>query len=205
MQKITPNLWFNDQAEEAAQFYLSVFPNSKIGTIAPYDRAAAEASGQPEGSAMTVEFELAGQQFVGLNGGPQFKFNPSISFHFKCATKNEADEVWSKLSDGGEILMPLDEYPFSERYGWCNDKYGVSWQVIFAGEREIRQRITPVLMFVGDVCGKAEQAINFYTSVFDQAKAEILTAQRQRKEKAGRATKAMLQMKKIDIQQKEDC
>lgn len=95
-------------------------------------------------------------------------------FHFKCATKNEADEVWGKLSDGGKILMPLDEYPFSERYGWCNDKYGVSWQVIFAGEREIRQRITPVLMFVRDVCGKAEEAINFYTSVFDHAKAEIL-------------------------------
>ena len=174
MQKITPNLWFNDQAEEAAQFYLSAFPHSTIGTIARYDKAAADVSGQPEGSAMTVAFELAGQPFVGLNGGPQFKFNPSISFHVKCATKNGADELWGKLSDGGEILMPLDEYPFSERFGWCNDRYGVSWQVVFTGEREIGQMITPVFMFVGDVCGKAEEAVNFYTSVFANAKADVL-------------------------------
>jgi predicted 3-demethylubiquinone-9 3-methyltransferase (glyoxalase superfamily) len=173
MQKITPHLWFDNQAEEAAQFYISLFPDSKIGTVTYYDKASALVSGQAEGSILTLEFELAGQQFAGLNGGPQFQFNPSISFHLKCATKNEVDELWNKLSDGGDILMPLAEYPFSERYGWCNDRYGVSWQVIFTGDIEIQQKITPVLMFVGDVCGNAEEAVNFYASVFDDANATI--------------------------------
>ena len=173
MQKITPHLWFDNQAEAAVQFYTSVFPNSKIGRITRYDEASAQVSGQAVGSVLTVEFKLVGQQFAGLNGGPQFHFNPSISFHVKCATKNEVDEFWDKLSDDGDILMPLGEYPFSERYGWCNDRYGVSWQVIFAGASEIRQRITPVLMFVGDVCGNAEEAVNFYGSVFADANATV--------------------------------
>ena len=174
MQKITPNLWFNDQAEAAAHFYASTFPNSKIGTIARYDKAGAEVSGRPEGSALTVQFELAGQQFVGLNGGPYFQFNPSISFHYNCSTKNETDEIWEKLSAGGETLMPLGEYPFSERFGWCNDQYGVSWQVIFVDDGELAQKITPALMFVGNVSSQAENAMNFYTSLFENAKMEIL-------------------------------
>lgn len=175
MQKITPNLWFNNQAEEAAQLYTSIIPNSKIVSVARYDQAAAEISGMPPGSAMTVAFELAGQSFVGLNGGPQFKFNPSISFHVKCATIEEAEEVWEKFSAGGAVLMPFGEYPFSERFGWCNDQYGVSWQIIFTGGGEIQQKITPAFLFVGDVCGEAENAIDLYTSVFHDAGTQLLT------------------------------
>ena len=175
MQKITLNLWFNDQAEEAAQYYASAFADSKIGTIARYDQATAEISGRPAGSAMTVEFELAGQQFVGLNGGPIFQFNPSISLHCKCATTEETDELWDKLSADGQVLMPFGEYPFSERYGWCNDQFGVSWQVNYVGQGEIGQKITPVLMFVGDVCGQAENALDLYTSLFENASVPFLT------------------------------
>lgn len=174
MQKITPNLWFDDQAEEAARFYVSVFPRSKIGTVSRYDEASAEASGRPQGSAMTVEFELAGQRFVGLNGGPHFTLNPSISFHVKCQTVDEVDSLWRELSGGGDVLMPLDSYPFSKRYGWCNDRYGVSWQLIHAGDEPIGQKITPVMMFVGDVCGKAEEAVQLYVSLFDNSRADFL-------------------------------
>jgi predicted 3-demethylubiquinone-9 3-methyltransferase (glyoxalase superfamily) len=111
-------------------------------------------------------FELSRQPFMAISAGPLFKFNPSVSFHLKCGTKGEVDALWERLSQGGRILMPLGAYPFSERYGWVEDKYGLSWQVIFAGESESGQKITPALMFVGWVCGKTEEAVNFYTSVF---------------------------------------
>lgn len=168
-QKITPNLWFDTQAEEAAAFYVSVFKHAKLGEISRYDEAAAEVSGQPEGSAMTVPFELEGQPFLALNGGPHFTFNPSISFFVGCRTKAEVDDLWEKLSDGGTPLMPLDAYPFSERYGWLQDQYGLSWQVMFVGDHEITQKITPALMFVGERAGHAEAAMEFYTSLFDEA------------------------------------
>src|SRR5207248_9188196 len=107
--------------------------------------------------------ELVGQSFMAISAGPLFKFNPSVSFHVKSKTKEEVDEIWEKLSSGGKVLMPLDAYPFSERYGWVEDKYGLSWQLIYAGKSEIQQTITPVLMFVGPVCGKTEEAVNLYT------------------------------------------
>ncbi len=103
---------------------------------------------------------------MAISGGPLFKFNPSVSFQVKCRTKGDVDAIWEKLSQGGKILMPLGVYPFSERYGWVEDKYGLSWQVILAGEIEATQKITPALMFVGEVCGKTEKAVNFYVSVF---------------------------------------
>ena len=106
---------------------------------------------------------------MAMSAGPLFKFNPSVSFHVKSKTKEEVDEIWEKLSSGGKVLMPLDAYPFSERYGWIEDKYGLSWQVIYAGTTEIQQKITPVLMFVGNVCGKTEEAVTFYTAVFHNA------------------------------------
>lgn len=168
MQKLTPNLWFDTEAEEAAEYYVSVFNNSTIGTISRYDAASAKASGQPEGSAMTVPFELEGQEFVALNGGPQFTFTPAISFMVNCPTKDEVDELWAQLSDGGTELMPLDAYPFSERYGWIEDRYGVSWQLIYADYIPER-KIVPSLMFVGDRCGQAEAAINSYTSIFSDS------------------------------------
>lgn len=120
MQKITPFLWFDNQAEEAAMFYTSVFKNSRIGSVARYGEEGAEVSGQPKGSVMTVEFELEGQKFVALNGGPHFTFSPAISFVVNCEAQEEVDELWEKLSEGGE----------KQRCGWLKDKYGVSWQII---------------------------------------------------------------------------
>lgn len=170
MQKITPFLWFDDKAEEAAKLYVSIFENSGLGRIDYYGKAGAEVSGRKEGSIMTVEFQLNGQEFIALNGGLHFKFSEAISLQVKCRTKDEVDSIWAKLSEGGKVLMELGEYPFSERYGWLNDRYGLSWQIIYVGESEIKQKITPTLMFVGNVCGKAEEAMKFYTSVFHNSR-----------------------------------
>lgn len=166
MQKIVPHLWFDNEAEEAAKLYVSLFPGSKLGPIARYTKAGFEIHKQPEGKVMTVEFVLAGHSFVGLNGGPAFTFNPSISFMVACETKDEVESLWQRLSVGGSSLMELGEYPFSEKYGWLRDKYGLSWQLMYMGGDAITQKITPTLLFVGDVCGKAEDAISLYTSVF---------------------------------------
>lgn len=170
MQKITPNLWFDSQAEEAAKFYTSLFKNSRIGKTTRYGKAGFEIHGQPEGKLMTIEFELEGCEFIGLNAGPIFKFTPAVSFLVACKTKGEVEALWEKLSLGGTALMELGVYPFSEKYGWTQDRYGLSWQVMAMGDRPITQRITPTLMFVGDVCGKAEEAVNFYTSAFHKTK-----------------------------------
>jgi predicted 3-demethylubiquinone-9 3-methyltransferase (glyoxalase superfamily) len=120
MKKIIPCLWFNNQAEEAANFYVSIFPNSKIGKIDHYDAASAEVSGQPEGSVLTVEFELDGNPFLGLNGGPIFKFSEATSFIVECDDQAEIDHYWYKLS----------AVPESEQCGWLKDKFGVSWQIV---------------------------------------------------------------------------
>lgn len=120
MQKITPFLWFDNQAEEAVNFYASIFKNSKIGGVTRYDEAGAKASGRPKGTAMTVEFQLEGQEFVALNGGPQFKFTEAISFVVNCTTQEEVDYFWEKLSEGGQEVQ----------CGWLKDKYGLSWQVV---------------------------------------------------------------------------
>lgn len=120
MQKITPFLWFDDQAEEAANFYTSIFENSRITNIARYGEAGAEASGRPKGTVMTVAFELDGQEFVALNGGPHFKFTEAVSFVVNCETQQEVDEFWEKLSEGGQRVQ----------CGWLKDKYGLSWQIV---------------------------------------------------------------------------
>jgi len=120
MQKITPFLWFDNKAEEAANFYVSIFKNSKIGSITRYGEEGAEASGRPKGTVMIVTFELDGQEFIALNGGPQFTFSPAISFLVNCETQQEIDELWEKLSEGGK----------TEQCGWLKDKYGVSWQIV---------------------------------------------------------------------------
>ena len=169
MQKINPFLWFDDNAEEAVNFYISVFSDSKIKTTTRYNEESANAAGRPKDSVMTVAFNLFGQPFVAINGGPVFKINPSVSFFVNCKTEKEVEELWNKLSDSGKILMALDKYPFSEKYGWLQDKFGVSWQLIIS-PGEIEQKIIPSLMFTKDVTGKAEEAINFYTSVFNDAK-----------------------------------
>lgn len=120
MQKITPFLWFNNNAEEAVKFYTSIFKNSKIGKIARYGEEGEKVSGRPKGSVMTIEFELEGQEFVALNGGPHFKFTEAISFVVNCKTQAEVDKYWRKLSAGGTEVQ----------CGWLKDKYGLSWQIV---------------------------------------------------------------------------
>ena len=120
MQKITPFLWFDHDAEEAASFYTSIFKNSKIIDTAHYGKSAAEASRRPKGTVMSVTFELEGQRFMALNGGPVFKFSPAISFFVNCNTQQEVDELWKRLSEGGE----------KDQCGWLKDKFGVSWQIV---------------------------------------------------------------------------
>jgi predicted 3-demethylubiquinone-9 3-methyltransferase (glyoxalase superfamily) len=120
MQKIIPHLWYDHQAEEAANFYVSIFKNSRILDIARYGEAGAKVSGRPKGSVMTVAFELEGQPLAALNGGPVFSFSPAISFMVDCKTQEEVDVLWEKLSDGGAI----------EQCGWLRDRYGVSWQIV---------------------------------------------------------------------------
>jgi predicted 3-demethylubiquinone-9 3-methyltransferase (glyoxalase superfamily) len=169
MRKIIPNLWFDSQAEDAAELYTSLFEEAKIGRTTRYGKAGFEIHGQPEGKAMTVEFELAGQKFIALNGGPIFKFTPSVSFLIACRTKEEVRALWDKLHAGGAARMELGEYPFSELYGWTEDRFGLSWQVMSTGGRRITQKITPTLMFAGDVSGRAEETIHSYVSIFGGA------------------------------------
>jgi predicted 3-demethylubiquinone-9 3-methyltransferase (glyoxalase superfamily) len=148
-QKITPFLWFNDQAEEAAKFYTSIFKNSKIGKITRYDEAAAKPTGRSPGSVMTIEFELEGQNFVGLNGGPHFKFTEAVSFVVNCENQEEVDCFWSKLSAGGE----------ESQCGWLKDKFGLSWQVVPTVLIEMLEdkdaakahRVTKALMQMGKI------------------------------------------------------
>ena len=120
MQKITPFLWFDDQAEEAVNFYVSIFRNSRIESVTRYGEAGAEASGRATGTVMTIVFQLEGQEFIALNGGPAFAFSPAISFVVNCGTQEEVDVLWDKLSEGGA----------REQCGWLRDRYGVSWQIV---------------------------------------------------------------------------
>ncbi len=169
-QKIVPHLWFNTEAKEAAQFYTSIFPDSTIDKMVTIRNT-------PSGDSDQVMFTLAGYSFMAINGGPHFKFNPSISFfvNFDPSRDEKArenlDQLWEALSEGGTPLMPLQEYPFSKRYGWIQDKYGLTWQLILTNpDGEERPFIIPSILYVGDVCGKAEEATDFYLSVFRHSK-----------------------------------
>jgi predicted 3-demethylubiquinone-9 3-methyltransferase (glyoxalase superfamily) len=170
MQKITPHLWFDQEAREAAEFYTSLFPDSKVTHITTIHDT-------PSGDTDIVSFELAGQSFMAISAGPLFKFNPSVSFFVNFdpsrdqEARNNLDRMWERLSEGGTALMPLDKYPFSERYGWVQDKYGLTWQLILTNpEGEERPFIIPSLLFVGEVASRAEEAINHYLSVFKDSK-----------------------------------
>ena len=174
MQKITPHLWFDKEAREAAEFYTSLFPDSKVTNITTLHDT-------PSGDSDIVAFELAGQSFMAISAGPLFKFNPSVSFFLNFDpsrdkdARNTLDRMWERLSEGGTALMPLDKYPFSERFGWVQDKYGLSWQLILSDpEGEERPFIVPSLMFVGEVAGRAEEAINHYISVFKDSKLGVI-------------------------------
>jgi predicted 3-demethylubiquinone-9 3-methyltransferase (glyoxalase superfamily) len=148
---INPCLWFDGKAKEAAQLYGSVFPDSGITSDTP----------------MLVTFTLHGQKFLGLNGGPQFVPNPTISFFVDCESAREVEYSWDKLSDGGKVLMPLDKYSWSEKYGWLQDRFGISWQLFYHPDQRVGQKISPLLMFVHPDKPRAEKAIQFYTSVFN--------------------------------------
>lgn len=174
-QKIIPHLWYDKEAKEAAEFYVSVFPSineqaeSKVNSVYTLHNT-------PSGDCDVVGFKIWGHEFMSISAGPYFKFNPSVSFmvNFDPAQDSNAkakiDDVWKKLSDGGNALMPLGKYPFSERYGWIQDKYGLSWQLILTSPNgEIRPLIMPSMLFTQAVCGKTEEATNFYLSVFQNS------------------------------------
>lgn len=162
MQKIIPHLWFDRQAKEAAKFYTSIFPKSKVTSVTTLHDT-------PGGDADVVAFTLSGYQFMAISAGPLFKFNPSISFHIRCDSIKKVDTYYKQLSKDGKILMELSEYPFSKRYAWVEDRYGVSWQIIHT-DKKITQEIVPAMMFTQDVCGKAREAIGYYTQVFPASK-----------------------------------
>lgn len=174
-QKIVPHLWFDKEAKEAAELYASIFPDSKVTNVT-------QLLDTPSGDSVSVSFEIWGQKFMAISAGPHFKFNPSVSFfvNFDPSRDQNAEqrlnEAWSKLSEGGIALMPLGKYPFSERFGWVQDKYGLSWQLILTNPgAEERPAIVPSLLFVGDQCGKTEEAIHFYVSVFKNSKQGPMT------------------------------
>jgi predicted 3-demethylubiquinone-9 3-methyltransferase (glyoxalase superfamily) len=175
MPTITPHLWYDKEAGEAVRLYTSAFPHSNV-------TGGATLHDTPSGDAPVVSFEVWGYPFMAISAGPLFKFNPSISFmvNFDPSQEKDAktllDAAWNKLVDGGQILMPLDAYPFSPHFGWVQDKYGLTWQLILTNPAgEWRPPIIPAMLFVGDVCGKAEEASNFYISLFPDSKRGTLS------------------------------
>lgn len=165
-QEISISIWFDSEAETAAKLYTSLFSESKMGDITHYGKEGKEVHGQPEGKVMTAEFTLANLRFVGINGGPIFKPNPSISFFVVCETEQETDKLWKSLLNGGQVLMAMDKYAWSEKYGWLSDRYGISWQISMGNIKDTGQKITPSIMYTGNQNGRTREAIGFYTSVF---------------------------------------
>ncbi len=167
MQKITPHIWFDTQAKEACTLYTTLFPDSKITNVTTIN-------GTPSGDADIVNFKLAGQDFMAISAGPYFKCNPSISLFVVCTDEAEIEKIWNTLIEGGKALMPYATYPWAKKYGWLQDKYGLSWQLSLSEHHQMVQKITPLLMFTKDKAGKAKQAIADYTSIFPDAKTEML-------------------------------
>jgi predicted 3-demethylubiquinone-9 3-methyltransferase (glyoxalase superfamily) len=163
---IVPCIWLDHQAEQAAAFYARTFPGGRITATSRYPESIDNPSGRPRGSVLTVEFEVAGKRFTALNGGPLFELNPSISFFVHVDTASDADRLFAPLADGGQLLMPLDAYPWSERYGWVKDRFGVSWQVMAGRRPPGGATIVPCLMFAGPQHGRAEEAMRAYASIF---------------------------------------
>ena len=145
-----PCLWFDNAAKDAARFYCSIFNNSRIIVETP----------------IVVQFEIEGKKLMGLNGGPIFKINPSISLFVTCATEEEIDTLYNKLMEGGKAMMALDKYPWSDKYAWVVDKFGMTWQLMLATLPEGGQKIVTSFLFVGEKCGMAQQAIDHYKSIF---------------------------------------
>lgn len=182
-QKITPNLWFDHNAEEAVEFYTSIFPNSKIIAQSNYPTEdLADFQKEFAGKVLTIEFELNGYHFMAINAGPDFKPNASVSFminfdpSFDEDAERHLNEVWDTLSEDGEVLMQLDEYPYSKRYGWVKDKYNVSWQLMLTDPKgEPRPYVIPSLMFMGANNNRAEEAMLYYQSVFGDTRQGVIS------------------------------
>jgi predicted 3-demethylubiquinone-9 3-methyltransferase (glyoxalase superfamily) len=168
--RIVPHLWYDREAREAAEFYASVFPDSRVTGVTTL-------RGTPSGECDVVWFEVLGRPFMAISAGPHFRFNPSVSFFVNRDSADEIDALWAKLIDGGEVLMPLDSYPFSPRYGWVQDRFGLSWQLIqpMSPDADWRPPVMPCLLFVDENCGNAEAALDFYLSAFrDTKRGEIV-------------------------------
>ena len=169
MKLITTNLWFDKNAEEAVNFYTSLFPNSKINSTSRFGKEGFEHHGMTEGTVMTIEFEMEGHKFTALNGGPVFKFNESVSFFVYCESNERIEFLYKKLSEDGSINMPLDKYDWSEKYAWVKDKFGVSWQ-LDVDKINSPQKIVPSLLFVNDKVTKVKEAVDLYKNIFPNSK-----------------------------------
>ena len=169
MRKIVPCLWFDDRAEEAARAYAAAFEDAEPGEISRYGDEIAAIAGRPPGSVLTAGFRLPGLEAVALNGGPHFALNPSISFFVNCDSAAEVDALYARFSDGGTVLMPLQAYPFNERYAWLQDRFGTSWQFHTGGRP---QKVVPFLMFSGRLHGRLQEAVALYTSIFPDSRIE---------------------------------
>lgn len=167
MQKIVIHLWFDKEAKEATALYASLFQNSKVENVTTI-------TGTPSGDTDIVTFTLAGQEFMAISAGPYFKLNPSISMFVVFDNEKEIEEVWNKLIEGGKALMPFQTYPWAQKYGWLQDKYGLSWQLSMSEHHKLEQKITPLLMFTKDMAGKTKEAIADYTGIFPNSKTEML-------------------------------
>ncbi len=167
MQKIVPHLWFDTQAKEATALYASLFKDSAIESIRTI-------TGTPSGDCDIVNFKLVGQEFMAISAGPFFKFNPAISLFTVFDNEAEIETVWNKLVEGGKVLMEFGTYPWAQKYGWLQDKYGLSWQLSMSDHHQLEQRITPMLMFTQGGAGKAKEAAEYYVSIFPDSKVEML-------------------------------
>ena len=149
-EKITPCLWFNNQAKEAATLYCSVFADAKITDQSPF----------------VTNINVSGQSITLLDGGPKYKPTPAISFYYICETADELDRIWNAFSKEGTVMMALDKYPWGEKYGWIGDKFGISWQLALGKISEVGQKITPCMLFTGNQYGRVDEAIQHYSAIF---------------------------------------
>ncbi len=167
MKTITPHLWFDKEAKEATALYVSLFKDSEITNITTI-------TGTPSGDCDTVSFKLAGLPYMAISAGPYFTINPSISLSVNFDTEAEIEKVWNTLVEGGKVLMAYDTYPWAKKYGWLQDKYGVSWQLSMSENPQAGQKIIPSFMFTQAVAGKAKEAIAEYTSIFPNSSADLV-------------------------------
>ena len=167
--RIVPCIWLDDQAEAAASFYLAAFPEGRVDAVARYPRSGRNPANRPPGSVLTVDFTIAGQRFTVMNGGPSFRPNPSVSFHVHLPDAAAVDALYAALGEGGMDLMPLDAYPWSPRFVWLQDRFGVSWQLM-ARDDAVRPTIVPALMFAGPHHGRAREAVAAYAAALPDSR-----------------------------------